>query len=1039
MSSFKAPDRLREGRRAAARLARGAAFGLMEQLEPRLLLSASEPLEVFYAQDALFAENAGQWDNDEIHFGHSGPGAGVWFTDDSIDFVLTPADEADAVSTAFSLEFDGALATVPTGADRAETIFNYHTGSDASQWVDGANTFKTVVYEGLYAGIDLHTFSRRGQMKYEFHVSPGADADQIQLSYAGIEGLWIDDADSLRIATGAGEIVDEGLYVYQDIDGRREEIAAAFELIDADTYTFRITGDVDPNAELIIDPALMWSTYVGGSADEGGGSVAVDAAGNVHVTGLTHSTGWTVGGTDTSHNGISDVFVAKLSPSGNHLWSTFLGGDSLDEGNDIAVSDSGDVYVTGTTMSAGWVSGGMDTTHNGSFDIFVMKLTDVGAHVWSTYMGGDDWDVGEGIAVDGDSAIYVAGSSLSAGWTADGDDVSYNGVSDAFVVRLNSGGTHIWSTYVGGDNFDEGADVVVDASGAVYVAGRTLSSGWVSGGYDTTHAGVAFSDAFTVKLTAAGAHVWSTYMGGSQADDATGLAVTADAVLVGGQTESEGWTSGGHDTSYNGGWKDAFVVKLTLAGAHVWSTYLGGTSYDAADALAIDDSDSVYVIGGTESSTWVSGGMDVTRNGGRDVFVVRLLASGAHVWSTYVGGDDHDYGGGVAIDAFGEITVAGSTASSGWVSGGSDVTHNGGVDIFLARIVDDDGWHFTLVGNFGGDNSVGDGLPMADVASRAVDGNWNVGLSTGSGFAQRTVWTRWSPSITWSDPSVGDFNGDGLDDIMGRDDIGRWIVGISDGSGFTKSTWARWTDTFNWSDALIGDFNNDGKDDVAGRNDDGQWVVGLSDGSSFTKSVWTRWPNSLTFSDSQVGDFNADGRDDIAGRDNLGRWFVSMAEAGGGFTRAVWGRWASTPWRDVRFGDFNGDGKTDITGRRSDGRWLVGESTGTTFEIGYWASWGNDLAWSGVCAGDFDNDGFSDLVGCDDDIRWRVGLATDSDSFNSSTWDKWTALRRWRDISVADFDGDGVVDIIGRNDLNKWRVGISSGSGFADSIWDQWQ
>ena len=167
----------------------------------------------------------------------------------------------------------------------------------------------------------------------------------------------------------------------------------------------------------------------------------MDAAGNVLVTGWTGWPGWTSGGFDTSYNGYGDAFAAKLSPSGAHLWSTYLGGGSEDYGYGIAVDAAGNVLVTGWTASAGWTSGGFDTSYNGgSTDAYVVKLSSSGAHLWSTYLGGSDDDRGGGIAVGAAGNVLVTGWTASAGWTSGGFDTSYNGGSyDAFVAQIYDG------------------------------------------------------------------------------------------------------------------------------------------------------------------------------------------------------------------------------------------------------------------------------------------------------------------------------------------------------------------------------------------------------------------------------------------------------------------------------------------------------------------------------------------------------------------------------------------------------------------------
>ena len=151
--------------------------------------------------------------------------------------------------------------------DQAAAVHNYQVG-DQSTWRSGVPTYETVAYAGLYDGIDLFTWGRRDSLKYEFHVAPGADYRPIQISYDGIEGLSLDDAGDLHVATELGELVDEAPYIYQVVDGQQMEVAGEFTLIDDDTFTFDVTGSYDPTLELVIDPDLEWSTYFGGERDE---------------------------------------------------------------------------------------------------------------------------------------------------------------------------------------------------------------------------------------------------------------------------------------------------------------------------------------------------------------------------------------------------------------------------------------------------------------------------------------------------------------------------------------------------------------------------------------------------------------------------------------------------------------------------------------------------------------------------------------------------------------------------------------------------
>jgi len=673
-------------------------------------------IELFNASPALFVENQGQWTDDTIEYGFHGAGANIAFRDGEIAFQVfqqepvdgdranvdepnpdAPGDlpsepECETHATAFTLSFDDANEVTPVGLDQAETVFNYFVTTEGMAHAENVSSFTRVGYEGLYDGIDLVTFGQRDSLKYEFRVAPGADPEQILLTYTAIVGLTLDGDGALHVETDLGDLIDPAPYIYQEIDGERIEVAGAFTLVDSDTVSFTIAGAWDSTVELIIDPDLDWSTYLGGSSTDSGYGMATDAAGNVFVTGGTYSSGWVLGGFDTSHNGGPDAFVAKLSAGGGHLWSTYLGGSEDDFGYGVATDVAGNVFVTGVTDAAGWVSGGFDTSYNGGFlDAFVAKLSAAGGHLWSTCLGGSDRDDGYGIATDAAGDVFVTGYTRSSGWVSGGFDPNHNGGGDAFVAKLSGAGDHLWSTYLGGSGWDLGYDIATDAGGDVFVTGATRSSGWVLGGFDPSHNGDG--DAFVAKLSATGGHLWSTYLGGYDWDVGHDIATDAAGdVFVTGDTESSGWVSAGFDPSYNGGIRDAFVAKLSATGEHLWSTYLGGSSSDGGSGIATDAAGNVYVTGETQSSGWVSGGFDTTYNGGLfNAFVAKLSAAGGHLWSTYLGGSEGAVGCGIATDAARNVFVTGVTSSSGWITGGFDTSYNGGSDAFVARITDNGG------------------------------------------------------------------------------------------------------------------------------------------------------------------------------------------------------------------------------------------------------------------------------------------------------------------------------------------------------------
>jgi hypothetical protein len=430
---------------------------------------------------------------------------------------------------------------------------------------------------------------------------------------------------------------------------------------------------------------LSWASYVGGSSDDFGEGIATDAAGNVFMIGRTSSSGWVSGGYDTNRSG-TDAFVLKWSAEGVPLWSTYLGGDGTDQGLSVATDSAGNVLVAGLTTSSYWAQGGYDTNYaGGNGDGFVAKLSPSGAHLWSSYLGGSNVDYGYAVAVDRLNHVLVAGLTDSSNWVSGPFDTSHNGGRDAFAVKLSPAGAHVWSTFLGGTNWDWGYGIAADSQNNVLVVGDTSSPGWIVGGFDTSHNG--FSDAFVFKLNPAGSHVWATYLGGTNSDQGKGVAIDpADNILATGGTDSANWVSGGFDVTQNG-LRDAFVFKLSPGGAPVWSTYLGGSGSDTGNRIATDSGGNALITGPTLSSGWTVSGFDIAYHGAGDAFVAKVSSAGAHLWSTYLGGTNSDTGNGIALDNAGRVYVAGTTASTNWIAEGWDTSFNGGgYDAFVVAI-----------------------------------------------------------------------------------------------------------------------------------------------------------------------------------------------------------------------------------------------------------------------------------------------------------------------------------------------------------------
>ncbi len=421
-------------------------------------------------------------------------------------------------------------------------------------------------------------------------------------------------------------------------------------------------------------PSLDYSALVGGYKSDFVSGIAVDSTGNVYITGYTESP--TFPGTIQINAGGPDAFVSKFSPSGELLWSTLLGGDSYDYGNGIAVDSSGNAYIIGYTFSS--IFPGASQAHAGDADVFVSKLNPDGRLLWTKLIGGSFYDVGEGIAVDSSGNIYITGETDSPAFP--GTDQTNAGKYDTFVSKLSPSGDLLWSTLVGGSAEDFARGIAVDSSGNAYITGYTYSPTF--SGTDQTRAG--FADAFVSKFSSGGDLLWSRLLGGSDNDRGYGIAVDSFGnAYITGETESP--TFPGADQT-RAGLTDAFVSKFSSGGDLLWSTLVVGSAEDYAQGIAVDSSGNAYITGYTNSPTFP--GTDQINAGDIDVFASKVSAAGELLWSKLVGGSFDERGQGIALDSLGNIYVAGRTNSTNFPGpNGAKLASAGSNDAFVIKLL----------------------------------------------------------------------------------------------------------------------------------------------------------------------------------------------------------------------------------------------------------------------------------------------------------------------------------------------------------------
>jgi len=398
--------------------------------------------------------------------------------------------------------------------------------------------------------------------------------------------------------------------------------------------------------------ALVYSTYIGGDYNNAGTGIAVDGRGDAYVTGSTNSLNFpTVNAVQGRPQGGVDAFALELDASGASLrYSTYLGGNSDERGNAIAVDGAGDAYIAGQTSSSNFITtaGVLQPAYSGGGNkVFVTKLNPDGALAYSTYLGGSGADVGTGIGVDGGNNAYVTGYTLSSNFpTVNAFQAVSHGNNEAFVSKLNpQGSALVYSTYLGGGSDDLGTGIAVDAAGSAYVTGRTNS-----GDFPTLHAVQPLNrgsfDAYITKLTPAGnALVYSTFLGAGGDDFGNAIAVdgAGDAYVTGQASTTTFPVVNAPQPTYGDGGIDAFVAALDAAGsALLYSTYLGGNGQDFGYGIAVDAGGSAYVTGQTGSTTFptTAHALQGSGGGGTDAFVTKVStrASGDVPWHAHSGG-----------------------------------------------------------------------------------------------------------------------------------------------------------------------------------------------------------------------------------------------------------------------------------------------------------------------------------------------------------------------------------------------------------------
>ncbi|MEM7343321.1 MAG: SBBP repeat-containing protein [Chloroflexota bacterium] len=666
-----------------------------------------------------FIPNVGQSHSD-IHFTIRSLRTTLLISPEKIVLNLKQAtsdNSQPATVKAISLIFENSNPdTVIQGQDMQAGTVNYFLGNDPTDWHTNIPTYEGIVYTNLYPGIDLHYEGHQGNLKSTYFIAPQADPSQIGWRYDGAYDVSIEAETGdlliyVDIDNGENYILREQAPIaWQVINNQQIMVAANYAIAEDNSLSFSV-GAYDPAYELIIDPVtLAYGSYLGGTNSDWGETITVDSSGNIYISGNTMSDNFPTKNAYDSSLAVCgyDAFITKIDPSKS-------GDDSL---------------------------------------------------VYSTYLGGSGNcanDDGLGIAVDSAGNAYVTGfvqahdfptvnayDTTKGDGTGGADDTS----NDAFITKLNpTGNALLYSTYLGGnDRVDDiGYGLTLDASGNVYITGQTLSDSFPTrNSYQSSRngSGLSMGDGFIAKIDTSksgdASLIYSSYLGGSNNDQATGISADDNGkAYITGQTDSTNFpTRNSYQGSYGGGDFDAFVAGFdtTKSGdsSLIYSSYLGGSGdegknvnpYNAVGGIARDSAGNIYITGATKSTNFpIKAPYQSNNAGGYDLFVAKFnpnqSGENSLIYSTYLGGSQDDVGYHLTANTIGNVSVTGSTASSDFpTSAAYQNSQNGGTDVFVTYF-DTAGTSLPFSTYLGGSqNDVGRGV--------AIDTRGNIYITGGT-------------------------------------------------------------------------------------------------------------------------------------------------------------------------------------------------------------------------------------------------------------------------------------------------------------------
>jgi len=601
-----------------------------------------------------------------------------------------------------TIDLVGAAADpVIVGEEPLSTKVNYFIGKDPSKWRRNVPTYSKIRYRNVYPGIDLVYYGNNERVEYDFDLAPGANATQIQFEVKGADALNVDSAGNLVLTKGAGELRFQAPIVYQESDGRRARVLGGYVVRDTTHVGFAV-GDYDTTKPLVIDPVLVYSSFLGGSSYDYSGGVAVDSTGDAYVVGITDSPGFPLASIGPYTSTQSPMFLAKFDPTGSSLlFADYFGGSSGgDEAYAVALDSAGNAYVTGDATSSDFpVVNAYQPTLAGSQDAFLVKFSADGSSImYSTYLGGSALtyigttsQFGTGVAVDPAGEAVIAGVTMATDFpttnayqSSVSPDEFGNWGLYGFLTKFSADGASlVYSTYLAGSTLSASSPcagcfpdseiwgVATDVSGNAYVTGFTITTDFpvTSGAFATTSPATPLSAVgFVSKFTGSGAIAYSTYLGGQSFSLLSAIAVDASesAYVTGSDSAGDNFpivTTSICDPSVSA-CNGAVIAKLDPTGATlVYSTFLGTSNNMNGQGIQVDANGDAFIVG-SDVGFDLANPIEEFAGGAGNVVVAEIDPSASTVlMATFLGGQVWDAPSDLALDSNGAVYVTGETAS----------------------------------------------------------------------------------------------------------------------------------------------------------------------------------------------------------------------------------------------------------------------------------------------------------------------------------------------------------------------------------------